>query len=234
LAYALNQDVLVCLSLFVFYSHAITDFQYTVTRAEAHEIYAMTSQKIPDNTTLYIATDERNKTFFEPLKQHYDVVFLDDFMDAIEGVNSNYFGKLVVLVVLLIFAPIFKGLTLLHRNDRSAGIESRKNFLWMLVQYFYRCVLPVVCNCGLLPASHPEFSTRSLLSVSLTGYINRLRGYHADDHQTPGYQDGIIPSYYYALKDRFLHMQEFYPVKKSFYAREFPTSWRLIDTGLDD
>ena len=69
---------------------------------------------------------------------------------------------------------------------------------------------------------------------SITGYINRLRGYHADDHETPGFQDGIIPSYYYALKDRFLHMQEFYPVKKSFYAREFPTSWRLIDTGLNE
>lgn len=69
---------------------------------------------------------------------------------------------------------------------------------------------------------------------TFTGYINRLRGYHADDDQVPGFRDGIVPdTYYYALDDRFGHMQEFYPVKKSFYAREFPTSWRMIDASLD-
>lgn len=61
-----------------------------------------------------------------------------------------------------------------------------------------------------------------------------MKGYHTDDHQLPGYEDGVVPdTWYYALKDRFDHMTRFYPVKKSFYAREFPTSWRLIDTGLD-
>jgi hypothetical protein len=41
-----------------------------------------------------------------------------------------------------------------------------------------------------------------------------------------------IQSYYYALDDRKYHLQEYYPVKKSFYAREFPTMWRLIDEGI--
>jgi hypothetical protein len=68
---------------------------------------------------------------------------------------------------------------------------------------------------------------------TFTGYINRLRGYHADDHQLPLYENGVVPSYYYALEDRFDHMQRFYPVKKVFYAREFPTSWRLIDTSVE-
>eukprot|EP00536_Pseudo-nitzschia_multiseries_P005750 jgi/Psemu1/238780/estExt_Genewise1.C_1120060 len=67
---------------------------------------------------------------------------------------------------------------------------------------------------------------------TFTGYINRLRGYHADDHQMPGYEQGIVPSFYYALPDRFDHMQEFWPIKKEFYAREFPASWRLIDASL--
>ena len=64
--------------------------------------------------------------------------------------------------------------------------------------------------------------------------IPGLRGYHADNHQEPGYKDGIINSYYYALADRFDHMLTYYPVKQAFYAREFPTSWRLIDYDIDD
>jgi hypothetical protein len=156
------------------------DFQYTVTRAEAADIYDMTRKRIPDNTTVYIATDEKKKNFFRPIQDHYDVVFLDDFKHELEGVNTNYYGMIDQLVA-------------------SRG------------RLFFGC----------------WFST-------FTGYINRLRGYHADDQQTPGFDEGIVPSYYYALKDRFLHMQTFYPVKKSFYAREFPTSWRLIDTGVND
>ncbi len=69
------------------------DFQYTVTRVEAHEIYELANKKIQDNATVYIATDERKKEFFQPLRLHYDVVFLDDFMDVLEGVNSNYYGE---------------------------------------------------------------------------------------------------------------------------------------------
>jgi hypothetical protein len=156
------------------------DFQYTVTRSDPPEIMEMLAKRLQSNTTLFIATDERKKSFFDPLREQYDIVFLDDFKHELEGVNTNYYGMIDQLVA-------------------SRG------------RLFYGC----------------WFST-------FTGYINRLRGYHSDDHQTPGYEKGIVPSYYYALKDRFLHMQEFYPVKKSFYAREFPTSWRLIDTGVSD
>ena len=70
--------------------------------------------------------------------------------------------------------------------------------------------------------------------LQFTGYINRLRGYHTDDHKLPGYEEGIIPSYYYAMPDRFDHMRKFFPIKKQFYAREFPASWRLIDMSLDE
>lgn len=66
-----------------------------------------------------------------------------------------------------------------------------------------------------------------------TGYINRIRGYHADKEKLPGYEQGIVNSWYYALADRYDKMQSYHPVKKSFYAREFPTSWRLIDTTLE-
>jgi hypothetical protein len=157
------------------------DFQYTVTRFEADKIYRVSEKELTPNATVYIATDERNKTFFKPLADHYDVVFLDDFIGLLEGVNTNYFGMIDQLIA-------------------SRG------------RVFFGC----------------WFST-------FTGYINRLRGYHADEEEKTGYEDGLVPdTYYYALEDRKYHMQTFYPVKKSFYAREFPTSWRGIDKGVDE
>lgn len=72
-----------------------------------------------------------------------------------------------------------------------------------------------------------------VLWFRFTGYINRIRGYHADKEKLPGYEQGIVNSWYYALADRYDKMQSYHPVKKSFYAREFPTSWRLIDTTLE-
>jgi len=152
------------------------DFQYKVTRVEANVLLEMAQRKIPEGTTLYMATDERDKSFFDPLKQHYDLVFLDDFHDqALIGLNTNYYGMI----------------------DQLVATRSRT---------FFGC----------------WFST-------FTGYINRLRGYHADEEQLPGYEQGVVNSWYYALADRYDHMQQYYPIKKSFYAREFPTSWRLID-----
>mmetsp|Transcript_13250 Transcript_13250/g.20567 ORF Transcript_13250/g.20567 Transcript_13250/m.20567 type:complete len:578 (+) Transcript_13250:190-1923(+) len=70
---------------------------------------------------------------------------------------------------------------------------------------------------------------------TFTGYINRLRGYHADKQKLLGYEQGLIESYYYArLKpDDKLRMRKFYPVKQAFHAREFPASWRQIDMGME-
>jgi hypothetical protein len=65
------------------------DFQYKVTRFEAPKIVEMLSRKLSNNTTLYIATDERDKSFFKPIQERYDVVFLDDFKHELEGVNSK-------------------------------------------------------------------------------------------------------------------------------------------------
>jgi GDP-fucose protein O-fucosyltransferase len=156
------------------------DFQYLATRVGADVLLEMAQRKIADGTTLYIATDERDKSFFKPLKDHYDVVFLDDFHDqALVGINTNFYGMI----------------------DQLVGTRSR---------VFFGC----------------WFST-------FTGYMMRLRGYHADEEEQPGYEQGIHNSWFYALPDRFDHMQMYYPVKKSFFAREFPTSWRLIDSTLE-
>lgn len=156
------------------------DFQYKETRIEADEILRRVEKHMVLGSTVYIGTDERNKTFFKPIADKYDVVYLDDFMHLLEGINTNYYGMLDQLI-----------------TSRS--------------RTFFGC----------------WFST-------FTGYINRLRGYHADNDKSPGYEDGIINSYYYAMEDRMDHMRTFYPVKREFFAREFPASWRGIDKGIGE
>jgi GDP-fucose protein O-fucosyltransferase len=75
------------------------DFQYVGTRVEAAEILKMAQRQIPKGATLYMATDERDKNFFQPLKDHYDLVFLDDFHDeALVGINTNFYGMIDQLV----------------------------------------------------------------------------------------------------------------------------------------
>jgi hypothetical protein len=70
------------------------DFQFKATRIEATEIYENTKNILSPGATIFIATDERDKAFFDPLKEHYDIKFLDDFMDVLEGVNVNYYGMI--------------------------------------------------------------------------------------------------------------------------------------------
>ena len=129
---------------------------------------------------VYIASDEKDPKFFEPFREIFDVVMLDDFKHLLVGVNTNYYGMIDSLIA-----------------SRS--------------KIFFGC----------------WFST-------FTGYINRIRGFHNNKRKGPGYEMGYHTSYYYALDDRKYHLQEFYPVKKSFYAREFPAAWRLIDEGIGE
>jgi hypothetical protein len=74
------------------------DFQFKRTRIDATEIYDNVKDVLPDGSIVYVATDERDKKFFDPLKQHYDIKFMDDFKDVLEGVNTNYYGMIDQLV----------------------------------------------------------------------------------------------------------------------------------------
>jgi hypothetical protein len=156
------------------------DFQYKKTRVEASEIFEAAQQEIPKGATVYVGTDERDKEFFQPMSDYWDVVFLDDFMHLIPGISKNYYGMIDQLVT-------------------SRG------------RTFFGC----------------WFSTFS-------GYIARLRGYHSQKLESEGYEMGLLPNtYYYALKEHKTKMHDYWPVKKAFYAREFPVSWRNIDFDID-
>lgn len=156
------------------------DFQYKKTRVDADAIFDISKDEIAPGTTVYVGTDERNKTFFKPMADHWDVVYLNDFLHLVEGLNTNFYGMLDQLVA-------------------SHG------------RVFFGC----------------WFST-------FTGYINRIRGYHANKHELPGYKKGIINSYYYALAEHKVKMREYYPLKQTYHAREYPVSWRDIDRGIEE
>lgn len=58
---------------------------------DAESIYRISKGDLVRGATVYIATDEKNRTFFQPLMDRYDVVFLDDFMHLIKEVNPNFY-----------------------------------------------------------------------------------------------------------------------------------------------
>lgn len=74
------------------------DFQFKKTRVSAKEIYEQSKKVLVENATIFVATDERDKKFFDDLREHYDVVFLDDFLSDLGDVNTNYYGMIDQLV----------------------------------------------------------------------------------------------------------------------------------------
>lgn len=71
---------------------------------------------------------------------------------------------------------------------------------------------------------------------TFTGYIMRLRGYHSQSEisdwnpDSKEFLEGRLPhSYYYALPQHKTKMHDYWAIKKSFFAREFPTSWWQLD-----
>jgi GDP-fucose protein O-fucosyltransferase len=74
------------------------EFQYQRTRVTAQELYEMAKEQIPENATVYIATDERDRRFFDDLAMHYHLLFLDDFHHLLTDVNTNLYGLIDQLV----------------------------------------------------------------------------------------------------------------------------------------
>ena len=78
---------------------------------------------------------------------------------------------------------------------------------------------------------------------TFTGYINRLRGYHAytpkkkEEEEDPNHssssredpRDGGLNSYYYTPLATKYDMRVYKAVQEPMWAREFPIAWRDID-----
>ena len=53
---------------------------------------------LQEGEKVYIATDEKNHSFFEPLKQHYDIAFLDDYKHLLDGIHPDFYSLIDQLV----------------------------------------------------------------------------------------------------------------------------------------
>jgi hypothetical protein len=79
------------------------DFQQKHTRLPAERIVELTNHLVPDrkDRIAYIATDEGNRSFFEPFAREYKkIYFLNDISanSGIEEVNANYIGMIEQVV----------------------------------------------------------------------------------------------------------------------------------------
>ena len=70
---------------------------------------------------------------------------------------------------------------------------------------------------------------------TFSGFIFRVRGYHSQKDKVEGWDQGLLPnSYYYSGKNEKRIYQSYGPLRTPYYSREFPTSWRDIDKGIEE
>ena len=76
------------------------DLQYKKVKIPAAEWYENTKEVWKPKELLYIATDERDKSFFDDLAKHHDLRFLDDYWDLAQlgDLDPNYMGMIDTIV----------------------------------------------------------------------------------------------------------------------------------------
>jgi hypothetical protein len=75
------------------------DFQYKDLFISAEQIYDNVKNVIPEGSKLYISTDEKDKSFFNVLKEHYEIYFYDDIKHLIfNDINSDLIGPIEQII----------------------------------------------------------------------------------------------------------------------------------------
>ncbi|KAJ1422622.1 GDP-fucose protein O-fucosyltransferase-domain-containing protein [Ochromonadaceae sp. CCMP2298] len=71
------------------------EFQYKEVKIPASNMLQNVGHFVPQKL-LFIATDEKNKSFFDPFKKDHTVRFLDDYMDLaqLRHINPNFLGMI--------------------------------------------------------------------------------------------------------------------------------------------
>jgi hypothetical protein len=77
------------------------EFQYKEVKIPANQTLANVGKYIPANELLFIATDEKDKSFFDAFKERFPRLrFLDDYMDTadLRTINPNFLGMIDQIV----------------------------------------------------------------------------------------------------------------------------------------
>lgn len=76
------------------------DLQYKEVIISAEEWYNTTAKLWKPKEILYIATDEKNKTFFDPIAKHHDLRFLGDYFEeaGLGHLDSSLMGMVEIAV----------------------------------------------------------------------------------------------------------------------------------------
>ena len=73
------------------------EFQYKVVKIPSAKILQNIKEFIPQQQLVYVASDERNKTFFKAFENYFPKVkYLDDYWQLadLQHVNPNYLGMI--------------------------------------------------------------------------------------------------------------------------------------------
>lgn len=77
------------------------EFQYKDVKIPSADILKNVGQFMKKDQLVYVATDERNKTFFDAFKNHFKAVkYLDDYMDfaGLKTINPNFLGMIDAVI----------------------------------------------------------------------------------------------------------------------------------------
>ena len=110
------------------------DFQQKHTRLPCELIHEHTTHLLHRNVTrlLYIATDEKNSSFFEPFRKDFTVKLLSDYMEEahVDDGNQNHLG--MIEQIICANAYLFVG----------TPLSTFSNFIARLRGYFSTTVSP--------------------------------------------------------------------------------------------
>ena len=75
------------------------DFQYHDLKLSIEDIYNNIKNVFPEKSKLYISTDEKDKSFFDLLKEHYNIIFYDDVKHLIfKDINEDLIGPIEQII----------------------------------------------------------------------------------------------------------------------------------------
>lgn len=112
------------------------DFEHVRKRTmqDGDEILDSIKSKISNNLPLYIATDKKDRSFFLPLRRHYNVFFFDDFSINCEGMELLCIEQLICsqsekflgsfLSTFTDYINIFRG----YRGDKEVNYREGVNY----------------------------------------------------------------------------------------------------------